>query len=236
VDNSVEDSGPPTVVTMEAAQRTWTDPDGDTVFDLIGELNLRHQHVTATRPGGAYLRVRISDDLRRYLVDHNADEPGVVYRAVVGREADEFAAQADVARVMARWVAGHDGWREILRWRELPRPAKDYAAYRADLADHAGFVLDQEQVDGVRLNLFGVEDRNGNDVLRGSHAEPDGSSPLVIDLTERVDGLPLSRAAQLVISVYLHHFLNHHYCDRVSTVTIRDLDSVTYTAALDSCE
>ena len=77
MDNSVEASGPSTVVTMEAAQRTWTDPDGDTAFDLIGELNLRRQHVTATRPGGAYLRVRISDDLRRYLVDHNADDPGV---------------------------------------------------------------------------------------------------------------------------------------------------------------
>ena len=236
MDNSVEASGPSTVVTMEAAHRTWTDPDGDMVFDLIGELNLRRQQVTATRPGGAYLRVRISDDLRRYLVDHNADDPGVVYRAVVGREADEFAAQADVAKVMASWVAGHDGWRDVLRWRALPRPSKDYAAYRADLADHEGFALDQEQVDGVWLNLFGVEDRNGNDVLRGSHPEPDGSGPLVIDLAERVDDLPLSRAAQLVISVYLHHFLNHHYCDRVSTVTVRDLDGATYTAALDTCD
>ena len=52
MDNSVGASGPSTVVKMEAAQRTWTDPDGDTVFDLIGELNLRRQQVTATRPGG----------------------------------------------------------------------------------------------------------------------------------------------------------------------------------------
>ncbi|SMC73664.1 DUF2199 domain-containing protein [Kibdelosporangium aridum] len=160
-------------VRMERVDRTWSDPSEEQLYDLISELNLRHQFLIVDRVDAPndeyYMQLRISDDFSYYDIEYRDGGPDAHFTAVVSRE-NEFGAHDLVAQVISLWASGQDGWREALPW-ERWTPARcgccgeliettGQIDFGFDLPDVAYDKSDTE-VEKVNLRLVRVDGEGG---------------------------------------------------------------------------
>lgn len=154
---------------MEGVEQAWEDPSEEQLFDLISELNLRHQYLIVDRAGAPddqhYIQLRISDEFDYYDIEYRDGGPETHHTATVTRE-DEYAAHDLVTKVITQWAFDVDGWREALPWQQW-KPDRcsccgevitttgqiDFRMYRPEVALH----LPDDAVHSVTPGLLAVD-------------------------------------------------------------------------------
>lgn len=98
---------------------TVEDPDRETLFDLLSELNLTHRLLVVRRldmpgPGEWSMRVLLQDDMSCSVAYREG--PNGPNACDVGAPFDFYGHEV-VADVVEDWVRGGDQWRTALDWR-----------------------------------------------------------------------------------------------------------------------
>jgi hypothetical protein len=101
----------------------WDDPDEDTLYDLLSELNFVHRFLVVERadspdPEQHYIQAYLDDD-HSCLVEYRDGGPHAHYRA---RIPAPFAmhGQDIAADIVKSWARGDTHWRTALTWTPLP--------------------------------------------------------------------------------------------------------------------
>jgi hypothetical protein len=115
-------------VQVDDVSEPWLDPSSMQLFDLVSELNRRHQFLIAQRldrPNDEYyMQVVLDYDEPQYVVEYRDGSADAHFRAEIARvhASDDYESQTFVAKVLSDWAAEDDGWRAALPWRRLTMP------------------------------------------------------------------------------------------------------------------
>ncbi|MFI6008287.1 hypothetical protein ACIBAG_05590 [Streptomyces sp. NPDC051243] len=96
--------------------QTYDDPDEETLYDLLSELNLRYRFLIVERPDSPqhYIQVRLEDD-GSCLVEYRDGGPHAHYQARIPAPY-AFHGHDTAAGIVNSWAHDDDQWRTALPW------------------------------------------------------------------------------------------------------------------------
>jgi hypothetical protein len=97
---------------------TWDDPDEDTLYDLLSEMNLVHRFVTVERldtpEPERFIQVHLNDDMS-CLIEYRDGGPHAHFQARVPAPFEMYGHDL-AAEVVKSWARDDGYWRDVLPW------------------------------------------------------------------------------------------------------------------------